>query len=192
NTNNDIFVINLNKAGIVPGKISQSEGNDNQPVYSPDGKYIAFASMKRAGFEADKKDLILFNREEETYKSLTEDFNLSVDEIIWSNDSKTIFFTAANEIYNSIYKLDIEDEEIELFYKENVNTKIKLSEDGKTLFFLKQKSDLPNEIFALSTDGNFNLRQVTFINKDILSELEFNPVENFWSEGANGNKVQSL
>ncbi|RPI75468.1 MAG: S9 family peptidase [Ignavibacteriales bacterium] len=206
-TNNDIFIVDLNtveeensvnrsaiNSSLTEAKISVSEGNDNQPVYSHDGKYIAFTSMKRAGFEADKKDLILFNREEDTYKSVTEDFNLSVDEIIWSNDSKTIFFTAANEIYNSIYKLDIEDEdeEIELFYKENINTKIKLSYDGKTLFFLKQRSDLPNEIFSLSTDGNFNLSQVTFINKDLLSELEFNSIETFWSEGSNGDKVQSL
>src|SRR5690606_25889288 len=188
-TNNDVFITDGD--GRIE-KISLSEGNDNQPVYSPDGKYIAFASMKRAGFEADKQNLILYNREDGSYKSLTEDFDLSVNEIIWSGDSKEIYFTAANEINNSIFKVSIEDGEPELFHLNNVNTKIKLSPDGKTLFFLKQRSDLPNEIFSISTDGKNTLKQITFINKDILAELEFNPVETFTCKGASGTEVQSI
>jgi dipeptidyl aminopeptidase/acylaminoacyl peptidase len=192
-TDNDIFIIELKDAGKnLPQKISQSKGNDNQPVYSPDGKYITFTSMKRAGFEADKQDLILYNREKETYESLTDNFNLSAGEIVWSNNSKTIYFTAENEIYNSIYKVNIENPDVELFYKENQNSKIKLSPDGKILYFLKQKSDLPDEIFSISTDGKNTLRQITFINKEVISKLEFNPVETFWSEGAEGAMVQSI
>lgn len=207
-TNNDIFILDLNKiesnvktlnrpsvnSPLTEGKISKSTGNDNQPVYSPGGKYIAFTSMKRAGFEADKQDLILYNRiyRNETFESLTEDFNLSVDEFIWSKDSKEIYFTAANKINNSIYKVNIEDKNIELFHEENVNTKIKLSPDGKTLFFLKQKSDLPDEIFSLGTDGKNTLKQITFLNKKVLSQAEFTPIETFWSEGANGKRVQSI
>ncbi len=195
NTDNDIFIIDLNDvkkdSKTSSRKISEGKGNDNQPVYSPDGKYITFTSMKRAGFEADKQDLILYNREEETYESMTDNFNLSSGEFIWSNDSKTIYFTAENEIHSSIYKVNIDDE-VELFYKDNVNTHIKLSKDGTTLFFLKQRSDLPDEIFSISTDGKNTLKQITFINKDMLSKLEFNPLETFWSEGAEGIMVQSI
>ena len=205
-TNNDIFIFDLDNVeknaktfpkpsvnqSVEENRISKSSGNDNQPVYSPDGKYIAFTSMERAGFEADKQNLIVYNREEGTYKSLTDNFNLSVGEIIWSNNSKTIYFTAENEIYTSIYKVDVENPDVELFYKENQNSKIKLSPDGKTLFFLKQRSDLPDEIFSISTDGKNTLKQITFINKDVLSKIELNPVETFWSEGANGVMVQSI
>ncbi len=195
-TNNDIFIIDLSDAGknlkITPWKISQSDGNDNQPVYSPDGKYIAFTSMKRAGFESDKLDLMLYDRERQILESLTDNFKLSVGEIIWSNDSKTICFTSENEIYNSIYKIKIDGDEAELFYKENINTHIKLSKDGKTLFFLKQRSDLPDEIFSISTDGKSALTQITSINKDILAKIEFNPIETFWCEGADGDKVKSI
>jgi dipeptidyl aminopeptidase/acylaminoacyl peptidase len=192
-TDNDIFIINIDDTGKAePVKVSQSKGNDNQPVYSPDGKYIAFASMGRAGFEADKQDLILYNREENTYETMTNNFNLSIDELIWTNDSKTIFFSSANEINNSLYKLDIESSNIELFHKENINSRIKLSQDGKILFFLKQSSSQPNEIFSLSTDNKTALRQITFINKDIISKLQFNSIETFWCEGASGDKVQSI
>ena len=190
-TDNDIFVLDLN-GNNTPEKISQSKGNDNQPVYSPDGKYIAFVSMKRAGFEADKQDLVLFDREMKTLKTLTNDFDLSVGEIIWSNDSKTIYFTTETEINNSIYKIGIDNSQIELLVKDNTNRKIKLSSDGKTLFFLKQKSDLPDEIFSLRTDGENTLKQITFLNKEVLSQIEFEPLETFWCKGANGDMVQSI
>ena len=59
-TNNEIFIVPM--AGGTPKKISTSPGNDNTPLYSPDGKYLAWRSMARAGFEADKESLILYDR----------------------------------------------------------------------------------------------------------------------------------
>ncbi len=190
-TNIEIYLASLSSPQ-TPKIVSTSKGVDCQPVYSPDGKWIAWTSMKRAGFESDKRDLILFDRKSGTIKNLTGDFDKSVDEFIWTPDSKTIYFLAANEIYNSIYKVDIDSDEPELFYKENYNTNIQLSKDGKTLFFLKQRTDLPAEIFSISTDGKNTLKRITFTNEKILSQLEMNPVETFWCEGANGDKVQSI
>jgi dipeptidyl aminopeptidase/acylaminoacyl peptidase len=190
-TNIEIYLLGLNSYK-APRVISTNKGVDCQPVYSPNGEWLAWTSMKRAGFENDKKDLILFNRKTGDTKNLTEDFDRSINEIIWSPDSKVIYFTAGNEIYSSIYKLDINTGKVDLFHKENYNTNIQLSKNGKTLFFLKQRSDLPAEIFSQSTDGKNTLRRVTLTNEEILSELEMNPVETFWCEGANGDNVQSI
>lgn len=190
-TNLEIYLLSLSSES-APKLISTSKGVDCQPVYSPDGKWLAWTSMKRAGFEADKKDIILFERKTGKMKNLTEELDRSVEEFIWSPDSKIIYFTAQNEINNSIYKLDIESGDIKLFHKDNFNTSLSISNDGKTLFFLKQKANLPAEIFSISTDGKNTLRQVTIVNKDLLSQIEMNPVETFWCEGANGDKVQSI
>ncbi len=190
-TNIEVYLLSLTSPK-TPKLISISKGVDCQPVYSPDMNWLAWTSMKRAGFEADKKDLILYNRKTGEMKNLTDDFNKSIDEFSWTSDSKTIYFPAANEIYNSIYKLDVKTGNVELFHKENFNTNIQLSKNGKTLFFLKQRSDLPSEIFSLSTDGENNLKRITFTNEEVLSQLEMNSVETFWCEGANGDKVQSI
>ena len=190
-TNIEVYLLGLNSPK-TPKIISTSKGVDCQPVYSSDGMWLAWTSMKRAGFEADKKDIILFNRKTGETKNLTEDFDKSIDEIIWSPDSKTIYFTAGNEIYRSIYKLDIKSGEINSFHNDNYNTNIQLSKDGKILFFLKQRSDLPAEIFSQSTDGKNTLKRITFTNEEILSQLVMNPVETFWCDGANGDKVQSI
>lgn len=189
-TNNEIYLLKLDGKSS-PKLLSESKGVDCQPIYSPDGKYISWTSMKRAGFEADKKDLILYDRKSGKLRNLTESIDRSVEDYIWSNDSKFIYFIAQNEIFTSIYKLDLTSGKIALFHKENFNAQIKLTSDGKTLFFLKQKATMPYEIFSLDSDGS-NLKQITSFNKDVLSKLEMNSVETFWSDGANGDKVQSI
>ncbi len=191
-TNIEIYTLNLSSPSSSAKIISTSKGVDCQPVYSPDGKWLAWTSMKRAGFESDKKDIILLDRKTGNIKNLTENFDSSIDEFVWSPDAKTIYFTAQHQIYNSIYKLDVKTGKIDFFHKDNYNTKIQLSKDGKNLYFLKQRSNLPAEIFSQSTDGKNTLRRITFTNEEILSQLEMNPVETFWCEGANGDMVQSI
>ncbi|MAT57208.1 MAG: dipeptidyl aminopeptidase [Ignavibacteriae bacterium] len=194
-TNNDVFLVELNnvkeKYETPKRKISESLGNDNQPIFSPNGKLVAFISMERAGFEADKKRLFIYDIESKTSKNLTEDYDLSVGEVIWSPDSKSIYFTAANQVYQSIYKIDIETAELKTIIEENYNSGIKLSADGNTIYFKKQKSNLPYEIFSVNSDGT-GLKQISEVNKNLLAQLEMNNIETFWSEGAEGAKVQSI
>ena len=189
-TNNEIYLLKLDGKSS-PKLISESKGVDCHPVYSPNGNFIAWTSMKRAGFEADKKDLILYDRKTGKLKNLTESIDRSVDEFIWSNDSKSIYFIAQNEIVNAIYKLDLNTGKIALFHNENYNAQIKISSDDKEIFFLKQKATMPYEIFSLKVEDQL-LTKITSINQEVLSQLEMNPVETFWSEGANGDKVQSI
>lgn len=194
-TNNDIFLINVSdiSAGKVTKykKISTSKGNDNQPVYSPDGRYIAFCSMERAGFEADKQRLMIYDRDKGTLTSVTDKFDRSVQEIVWSNDGTSIFFNAANEVYESIYKIDLKTKNISVILKERVNASLKLSPDGSTLYFKQQRSTQPFEIFSVGTDGK-GLKQLSFINTNRLAQLEMNEIETFTSKGAGGTPVQSI
>jgi len=194
-TNNDVFRLNLEN--FIPGekpeyeKISESDGNDNQPVYSPDGKYIAFVSMERAGFEADQQCLMIFDRDTYGLFSVSETLNVSVGQLIWSADSKYIYFTAANGIYNSIYRMEVETNETELILKERVNSNLLMSADGEKIYFKQQRSNQPYEIFSMKADGS-ELTQVTSVNKELLANIEMNEIETFTCEGANGTPVQSI
>lgn len=194
-TNNDIFILNLKdvqKDKATPfKKISESKGNDCQPVYSPDGNYIAYASMERAGFEADKSRLMLYDRKSGVTKILTNTIDLSANEIVWASNSKAIYFLAENEVYTSLYKIDVATSKLSLVQKEGDNANLLLSKDGKKLFFKQQRTDLPYEIFSISPDGK-DLKQITFTNQDRLASIEMYPLETFWSKGANGVKVQSI
>ncbi len=194
-TNNDIFLINtkdaVGNAEVPFTKISISGGNDNQPVYSPDGKYIAFRSMERAGFEADKQRLTLYDRKSGELTDLSGKYDISIGEFVWSGDSKFIYYIAANEIYESIYKIEISSGENTLLKKEVTAAGLAIDTKNDLLYFKNQQSTFPYEIFSMNTDGT-NLKQVTFLNKDLLANIEMNDVETFWSEGAEGAKVQSI
>ncbi len=194
-TNNEIYTIQLgdvNKNAAAPlKKISVSPGNDNQPVYSPDGKFIAFVSMKEAGHESDQQNLVLYNRFTGDRKIITNDFDRSIGQFIWSPDSKTIFFAAENEIYSSIYKIDLASEKTDMLLKEHDNASVTVSPDGQTLYFEQQRNNLPTEIFSMDSDGS-NLKQLTALNKDRLANIEMIPIETFWYEGAAGKKIQSI
>ncbi|MGE5439968.1 MAG: S9 family peptidase, partial [Bacteroidota bacterium] len=172
-------------------KISLSRGNDNGPAYSPDGRYIAYCSMERAGFEADRQRLMLYDRKTGQTKDMTQGFDRSVGDLTWSPDSKVIYFDAANEIYNSVYKLDLASGKIDMILKEHINNLISVSPDGKTIFFKQQRTNLPTEIFSMSSDGS-NVKQLTFSNTELLSKLEMNPVETVWYEGDGNAKVQAI
>src|SRR5439155_15636841 len=91
-TNNEIFIVPM--AGGTPKKISTSPGSDSTPLYSPDGKYIAWRSQARAGFEADKWRLFVQDRQSGETRDLTETFDRWVGSFTWKSDSSLIIFAA--------------------------------------------------------------------------------------------------
>lgn len=194
-TNNDVFIINLkdiNKNGKTPyKKISLSRGNDYHPVYSPDGRYIAYLSMERAGFEADKHRIMLYDRNTGQTKDLTERFDRSADKLVWSHDSKYLYFNAPNEINNSLYRLDLSTNIIKMILPKRVNEIVGISPDGSKIYFKQQRSDQPFELFSMSSSGG-NVKQLTSLNKDVLDKIEMQPAEAFWFEGANRTNVQAI
>ncbi len=100
-TNSDIFVVPV--AGGTPKKITTNPGSDGTPMYSPDGKYIAYRSQLRGGYESDRFRLMLYERATGKITDLTPNFDRWVDSMAWSPDSKTIYFTAENEGEAPIY-----------------------------------------------------------------------------------------
>jgi dipeptidyl aminopeptidase/acylaminoacyl peptidase len=147
--------------------------------------------MERAGFEADKQRIMLYNRITQNITNLTEEYDISAGQLVWSKDSKSIYFTAANKIYNSIYKIDVDSKFLSIIAEKVVAASLKLSGNGKTLYFKNQSSTFPYEIFAINTDKT-KFRRITNINGSLLSTIEMNPVETFWSFGAEKTKVQSI
>ena len=89
-------------AGGEPKKITSNPGFDGNPVYSPDGKYIAYHAQLVAENESDRWRVMLYDRGSEKSENLSEGFDRSATNLAWSPDSKTIYFaggkrnTAAN------------------------------------------------------------------------------------------------
>src|SRR5436189_267307 len=93
-TNDEIFVVPI--SGRTSKKISTSPGADTTPLYSPNGKYLAWRSQARAGFEADKWRLLVQDRQSGQTRDLTQKFDRSVGSFAWKSDASLIIFSVDN------------------------------------------------------------------------------------------------
>ncbi len=189
-TNGDLFVVPV--AGGEAKRITTQPGFDGNPVYSPDGKYIAYHAQLTAEYESDRWRVMLYERRSGKNENLSEGFDRSANDLAWSADSKTIYFTAENETQQPVYAIAARaGAEPKKILADSFNTGISLSADGKMLVFERTSLTMPAEIFAVGSDGS-NARQLTHHNDAIVATLEMNAPETFWFDGADQAKVQAM
>ncbi|HLH07789.1 MAG TPA: S9 family peptidase [Terriglobales bacterium] len=207
-TNNEIFIVPT--AGGTPKKISTSPGSDSTPLYSPDGKWIAWRMQKRAGYESDRFRLVIYNRQSGEIKNLTEGFDRWVESFAWAPDSQRIFFTAENRGDAPIFRLQVSaspgtvPEEVVAGF----NDSLQVGPDG-SLFFDRMTIAAPNEIYTAKPQGKpcdatppdyvdlnctsvTNIAALTHLNDGVLSQVSMQPLESFWFTGASKTKVQGF
>ena len=189
-TNGDLFIVPI--AGGEPKRITTQPGFDGNPVYSPDGKYIAYHAQLTAEYEADRWRVMLYERGTGKIENLSEGFDRSAEGLAWAADSKTIYFTAENETLTPIYAMAARaGAEPKKILTEGFNTQFSFSSDGQTLVFERTSLTMPAEVFAAAGDGT-GVRQISHQNDASLATLEMNAPETFWFEGAEGTRVQAM
>ena len=188
-TNGDLFLVPV--AGGEANRITTQQGFDGNPVYSPDGRYIAYHAQLTPGYEADKWRVMLYDRRSGKNETLSESFDRSATDLAWSPDSKTIYFLAENETLQPIYSMEPRTGATPKKVVDGFNAEFSLSADGKTFVATQSSLTLPNEIFTVSADGS-GLKQISRVNETILSQLEMNAPEKFWFDGAGGTKVEAM
>jgi dipeptidyl aminopeptidase/acylaminoacyl peptidase len=204
-TNNEIFVMPI--SGGAAKKISTSPGTDTTPLYSPDGKYIAWRSQVRAGFEADKWRLLVQDRESGKIHDASAALDRSVASFTWWNEilfytaesrgEAPIFVTGADEIITR--RVGAPYEFGTLHADDLVATK-------QRLFFSRMSIKSPNEIWTanlpeekdpivLTAPGAprpYNVTPVTHMNDALLSQIDMQPLESFTFKGWNNEEVQGF
>ncbi len=185
-TNNDVFIAPA--AGGPAVAITASKANDNQPSYSPDGKFLAYKAMARPGYESDKLDLILYDRAAKTAVNLTKAVDVSVDETVWASDSSAVYFTTDEKGRNALYKVGIPGVKVERIMGGKTFSAMSLLRDGQTFVMLEQAMNRPADVWAFDAAAA-SWRRITEINKELLAGLEMNPAEEFWFEGAGKDQV---
>ncbi len=185
-TNSNIYIYNLeNKTttNLTEGML----GYDVAAVYSPDGKKIAWESMERDGYEADKNRLFIYDFDTKEKKDYSAGFDQNVHGLCWSADGKTIYFTSDYHARFQIYKLDVESGEISAITK-GVHNFNSVAEMGDKLVGVKCSMSIPNEMFLIDKKTGKET-QLSFENKQILDQIKMGKVEERWIETTDHKKM---
>ena len=188
-TNADLFLVPV--AGGDSKRITSQPGFDGNPVYSPDGRHIAYHAQLTAGYESDRWRVMLYDRQSGRSENLSEGFDRSAADLAWSPDSKTIFFLAENETQQPLYAMEAHVGATPKKVLDGFNAEFAFSADGRTLVTARTSLVMPSEIFASSGDGS-GIKQLTHTNEAILAQVEMNEPESFWFDGAEGTKVEAM
>ncbi len=192
-TNADLWIVPLDGSGEAVNITAANHGHDGSPLYSPDGRWIAYLSQETPGYESDLYRLMLYDRRSGEIRVLTDRSNFDnwISDFRWAPDSKSIYFLGAVPARNAIFRIDLRSASIKEIHREHLIHGFSLTPDGKTIIYNQRAMDLPLEIYRMHSDGRKNER-ITFFNRELEEEVDLRPPEELWLDGAGDYKVHVL
>lgn len=185
-TNTDLYlydIANKSTTNLTEGMM----GYDHNPVFSPDGKQLAWESMKRDGYEADKVRLMVMNIETGEKKDFSEGFDQDAHHLSWSSDSKSIWFVSNWQALDQVYRLDLENGSIKIL-TEGTHSYTSVHAGKKALIGTRMSMSAPVELFSIDPETG-NETQLTFLNKPLLDQLTMGKVEARWMTTTDNKKM---
>ena len=196
-TDTEIYIYDIVSGETVV--VPMGGGYDTDPVWSPDGKHIAWISMARNGYEADQTRLFAATVgtsgqggiEVTEIRNLTEGFKYNASGPVWSDDSKSVYFNALTEGLQSIYKIDagsgtgpVRLTPEDAWYDFDSPFAVV----GGTMLTSYRSMEFPTELVAVNEeDGSFG--RITDENGHILGQLESCEIEERWIDTVDGKKM---
>lgn len=171
----------------IAGDSDQNMGYDINPQYSPDGKYIAWQSMERDGYESDRNRLYVMDLETKKKWSVSEEFDSNVDAILWDKSNHEIFFIGSWHGRMSIFKTDLEGN-INTIHSDNCDYGSITWGKSKDIIATRQSLTSATEIYRVDARRSLASR-LSHENDHIFSQLNKPKVEERWIETTDGKSM---
>ncbi len=165
-----------------------NNGYDINPKFSPDGKYIAWQSMERDGYESDRNRLCVFNLSDRKKSYVTEGFQSGVEDYCWNNDSRSFYFIGVWHGATMIYKTDLSGVTEQLTEGDYDYASVAMA--GNDVITKRHSISAPDDIYLLNTE-NRKVAQLTTENKHIFDQLTIGKVEPRWTKTTDGKQMLS-
>ncbi|MEN9369210.1 MAG: hypothetical protein RI952_75 [Bacteroidota bacterium] len=179
-TNTDIYIFDL-ATGKTENISAPNKGYDTQPRFAPDGKSIAWLSMERAGFEADKNRIVVLELATKTLKEITKNLDQSADEMCWSPDAKTIYFSSCTNAVHQLYAYSLNAKTNNLVKITNGLTDmgaISLAVDAKGASLIATKTSMSRPAEVVKVDVlKGKIEQLTNTNDALFAGLKLGKIE---------------
>jgi len=188
-TNSDLFTVPV--AGGAAKRSTTNPGADEGPLYSPDGKYLAYRTQIRGGYESDQWKLAVMDLQSGQMNTLTDTFDRWVEEYTWSSDSKRIFFTADDHGAVPLFMIPVEGGAIRTIAQGPTSIgSVHFTADDKTMIYTEQSGSKPIEIYRAFSKGGAGV-PMTHLNDAIRDEYQLTALEKISVDLPDGAKVES-
>ena len=181
-----------------PENLKNNVGYDQNPQFSSDGKYIAWLSMERDGYEADLNRLCVYEMATGTKRYI--DWKSDVESFCWApqkDKSALLYFLSVWHGCNNMYSVNWKGEVKQLTETWDDWTSLQLANDGKRILATRQSLSAPTDIYMVTPgDGKSKkndvietkIQQISFENKNILDQLTFGKVQQRWVKTSDGKE----
>ena len=190
-TNADLFLVPLSGGGGSPAKnvTALNPAFDGSPRYSPDGKWIAYRSQKRPGFEADRFRLMLYERATGRTRGLTETFDFWVEDFRWTPDSKSIVYAAEVRGRAMLYRVSIAGgEPVPIWTGGGVAA---LEVAGSRIVYSTSTLSRAPELWTIGLNGQPAAAPLTRVNDAIFGDLALGEVSERFTQASDGVRLQA-
>ena len=188
NTNSDLWTVSV-EGGEATCLTSGNDAWDGSPQYSPDGKYIAYRFQTINGYESDRFQLAVIDRQTGEKRNLTESFDNWVEEFQWAADSKSIYFLAPETGYEPLYNVDLKKGNIRKVLGGRSLSSFQVGEKNK-LYYTYSTTGKPSALYSCNTKKAQSEVQLTHYNDKLEAEVDIRPSEAMWVIGADGDSVE--
>lgn len=176
-TNSDIYLFSIEK-GETTNLTEGMHGYDIAPVFSSDGKYMAWGSMDRDGYEADKNRLFIMDLASGTKKDYTVGFDQNVHGLKWCKDNQKIYFTSEDKGSKEIFSVNIANDSIRQI-TDGIHNYNSVAVAGKHLIATQTSMKHPTEIIRVNPQSGEG-ENISKVNEPLLSQLTMGEVEKRW------------
>ena len=168
-------------------------GYDVNPKFSPDGRYIAWQSMARDGYESDRNRLCVYTIADGTKNYVAETFDSNVDDFCWANDSRTLYFIGVWHACENLYQTNLRGEVKQLTDDWADFGSVQLLNNGNKLLASRHSFQQGDELYVVTPGKDVKktkVKQLTFENKLFYDKLAFGKVQERWVKTTDGKQMQ--
>ncbi len=177
-TNTELYRVPLSGKSKPKCITSSNPAWDTGPVFSPDGKTLAYLAMERAGFEADRFHIVLHDVKTGRKRALTKEWDRSVREMVWAADGGTLYVGASEHARGKIFAVDVESGKVRPLVEVGRNAGLGLTPAGE-LVFMRDRMVHPKEVFVYSPAMG-KTKQLSHVNDAQLAKVRVSQPEEFW------------